>query len=206
MLWCSLFRMTGFSEDPAPFGARLDKAAFFAWAQAQDGGRFELKDGHIVMHAGSTNLHALLAGRFVVLLGSRLDLARWAPSSSDFAVEIGDDVRYPDVVVVPMTEASQHLGTDKPALLIEVLSPSSVERDMHLKLAEYTSLPSLQAYIVASQEQPLVWLWQRDEDTGAFPAQPVEISGMRGEIALAAFGVTLPLSDIYRGLVGEAAP
>ena len=191
--------MTGFSEDPAPFGARLDKAAFFAWAQAQDGGRFELKDGHIVMHAGSTTEHWTTVQGLTRALWSKLDPDHWAVGSTDLAVEIGDDIRYPDVLVLRSTDLKRGLSIDRPVLLAEVPSPSSVSRDMHLKLAEYTSLPSLQAYIVASQEQPRVWLWQRDEDTGVFPAQPVEVTGITGEIALPALGITLPLAEVYRG-------
>jgi Uma2 family endonuclease len=198
--------MTGFSEDPAPFAARLGKAAFFTWVQAQEGGRFELKDGHIVMHAGSTTSHWVISSRFVAAFSSRLDLNRWVCGMADLAIEIGEDVRYPDVAVHAFAELMGPRSTDKPSLVVEVLSPSSVSRDMHLKLAEYTSLPSLQCYIVASQDEAIVWVWQRDEDTGAFPALPEEICGLEAAIAVRALAITLPFGEIYRGLFGGKAP
>lgn len=71
---------------------------------------------------------------------------------------------------------------------------------MNLKLAEYTSLPSLQCYIVASQDEAIVWVWQRDEDTGGFPALPEEIVGIDAAIVVRALCITLPLGEIYRGL------
>lgn len=199
-VWCSLRGMTGFSEDPAPFGAKLDKSAFLAWVQAQEGGRFELKDGNIVMHAGSTTRHAAIAGRVTASLGQRLDPDRWIAASSDLAIEVGDDIRYPDVAVVAVADVGSQAATDRPVLLVEVLSPSSVSRDMNLKLAEYTSLPSLQCYIVASQDEAIVWVWQRDEDTGGFPALPEEIVGIDAAIVVRALCITLPLGEIYRGL------
>ena len=91
--------MTGFSEDPAPFAARLDKAAFFAWVQSQAGGRFELKDGHIVMHAGSTRAHARISTAFAAVIRAALPPEQWLITTADFAVEIGEDIRYPDVLV-----------------------------------------------------------------------------------------------------------
>ena len=98
------------------------------------------------------------------------------------------------------------MSTTWAVLLVEVLSPSSVARDMNLKLAEYTSLPSLQCYVVASQDEAIVWVWQRDEDTGAFPALPQEISGLDGRIDVRSLGIDLPLAEIYRGLVGSTSP
>lgn len=85
---------------------------------------------------------------------------------------------------------------------MEVLSPSSAGRDLAIKATEYTSLPSLEAYVVASQDKAIVWVWQRDPDTRAFPAQPVEIEGLDGIISVPALGVTLPLAEIYRGIAG----
>lgn len=193
--------MTGFFEEPAPFGARLDKAAFFAWLQRQEGGRFELKDGDIVMHAGSTKRHWAIAGRFIGALARVLDPGAWVFGAADFAVEIGNVLRYPDVLLEPIgVSAPEALSTTQPVLLVEVLSPTSVARDMHLKLGEFTSLPSLQCYIVASQDEAIVWVWQRDPGTGAFPPQPDERAGLDAEIVLHALGVSLQLGEIYRGL------
>lgn len=195
--------MSGFAEDPrASYSAFMGKAEFFAWLQAQEGGRFELKDGDIVVHAGSSRRHAWLSARLLTALSNRLDPDRWLVLAADFAVEVGNNIRYPDVVVDTVAENPKAMSTATPALAIEVHSPSSAARDMVEKLGEYTSLPSLQAYIVASQDEPLVWVWQRDAVTGAFPPLPREISGSDGAVVIDALGVTLPLGEIYRGIVG----
>lgn len=196
--------MTGFSEDPgAPFHAKsLSKAEFFAWLQRQEGGRFELKDGRILMHAGSTKRHVRLTVAFIVALHSRLDPNQWTIGTADLAVEIGDDIRYPDVVVERLLDDGSGLTTTAPVLIVEVLSPSSAGRDLNVKLAEYTGLPSLEAYIVASQEEPIVWVWQRLGEARTFPALPAEIAGRDSAIDIEALGLSLPIGELYRGIGG----
>lgn len=195
--------MTGFSEDTgAPYEARLGKAEFLAWLARQEGGRFELKDGHIVMHAGSTRRHARLTARFITLLGQALDPEHWSLGAADMAVEIGQDIRYPDVVVERLTDDGSSLTTTAPVLIVEVLSPSSTGRDMSEKLAEYTGLASLEAYIVASQDEPIVWVWQRQGEAHVFPPLPREIAGRDSAVDLPSLGIALPLADLYRGIVG----
>lgn len=199
--------MTGFSEEPAaPFGAKLDKAAFFAWLKTREGGRFELKDGSIVMHAGSTRRHAQISVSFASHLRAHLPPVDYAVTVADFAVEIGADIRYPDVLVEPAgNSAPDAMSTTSPVLVVEVLSPSSAGRDLNIKLAEYASLPSLQCYIVASQDEAMVWVWQRDADTHEFPSVGVELAGARAAIEIRALDIALSLGDIYRGIVPAQA-
>jgi hypothetical protein len=81
-----------------------------------------------------------------------------------------------------------------------MLSPSSEERDVVMKPAEYLTLASLQAYIVASQAEAACLVWLRGPD-GNFPAEPLQIKGPAGVIRIPALAVELPLDDIYRGIV-----
>ena len=195
--------MTGFAEDPAPpFEAKLDKRAFLKWVQTQER-RCELKDGRVIMQAGGTRRHVRLIGRIVLALGTRLDGDVWAVAPCDQAVEIGEDIRYPDVVVERLLDDGLSQTTEVPVVLIEVLSPSSVGTDMTVKLAEYTSLESLEAYIVFSQDQPQSLVWQRSGEKRDFPSKPTEISGQSSEIKIAALGIALPLSEIYRGILAN---
>ena len=190
--------MTGFAEDPqAAYGLPRDRQAFLLWVQDREG-RFEFKNGQVVMHAGSTRRHGWLTARFITALSNRLDDMQWAVGSCDIAVEIGDDIRYPDVIVELFVDDGSSVSTTEPVLLVEVLSPSSVSRDMTEKLAEYTSLTALDAYIVASQDEPIVWLWQRLGEDRLFPAQPVEIRGRDKAIDLEALKISLPLAELYR--------
>ncbi|MEQ1718463.1 MAG: Uma2 family endonuclease [Hyphomicrobium sp.] len=192
--------MTGFAEDPqAACGRPIDKQAFLHWVQRQQG-RFEFKDGQVVMHAGSTKRHSWISADFITAFARRLDPSQWAIGTAVIAVEIADEIRYPDAIVERRTSDGREISTDTPVVLVEVLSPSSVGRDMNAKLAEYTSLASLQAYIVASQDEPIVWVWQRDAATRAFPAKPVEISGADQAIKLTDLEISLPMSELFQAI------
>jgi Uma2 family endonuclease len=192
--------MTGFAEDNAPaYEPPMTKAAFLHWVQHQER-RYELKDGRTIMQAGTSKYHAWLAGRILTALSIRLDPDIWVVTVSDLAVEIGEVIRYPDVMVERLTTDGAALTTEMPVVLFEILSPSSVATDMTVKLAEYTSLPSLQAYIVASQDEPILWVWQRDAATRAFPAKPQQIDGRDQSLHLAALSIALPLTELYRGI------
>lgn len=63
------------------------------------------------------------------------------------------------------------------------------------------SLPSLEAYILASQDEMGCWVWRRSDDTRAFPGDPETHVGAAAAIVLPALGVRLPLADVYRGIV-----
>jgi Uma2 family endonuclease len=136
-------------------------------------------------------------------LTSSLEPDAWAVQVAEVAVEIGDDIRYPDVLVERFGGDDRDLSTDKPVLLVEVLSPSSVATDMTVKLAEYTQLQSLEAYIVASQDEPIVWMWQRDAQSKCFPSKPQEFSGRDDVINVSGLSISLPLSELYRGIAAR---
>jgi Uma2 family endonuclease len=134
------------------------------------------------------------------MLSARLDRMTWAVAPTDIAIEIGSDIRFPDVVVERRQGDDTAISTHTPTLLVEVLSPSSVGTDMTAKLAEYTSLPSLEACIVASQDEPICWVWQRGGEGRTFPRTPQEVAGRDSAIEIVALGLSLPLGEIYRGI------
>ena len=180
---------------------KLDPATFLQWVQGREG-RYELERGRVVqqMTGGSRN-HSIIAGRFVKALTIAMDDAVWNILSGDLAVTLGNTTRFPDVLVERAGGDGKALETSEPVLLVEVLSPSSVARDLNVKVAEYLSLPSLEAYIVASQDEPIVWIWQRStEGARDFPKQPVEINGRDQAIALSFFGFSIAMEPLYRGI------
>lgn len=196
-----IFRtMTGFAEKtPPPYAAPMTKAEFYGWA-ARTEGRFELKNGRVLMQAGGTKRHNQISKNFVSAVDQRLDTNLWASWMVDIAVEIGEDIRYPDVMVEKRQPDDASLRVDQPVVLIEVLSPSSVGTDLTDKLAEYTSIASLECYIVASQDEAICWVWQRTGGDRVFPSAPAEIKGREQSIDITAVSISLPLAEIYRGI------
>jgi Uma2 family endonuclease len=181
--------------------SKFDKAAFFKVVEAaNDDQRFEFVRGRILQQQkGNTRGHVLVATEFLMSLARQLDETEFDVLGPGFAVETDETVRYPDVLVVPSNLAGDAMATRVTPLIVEVLSPTSVDRDLCVKPAEYLSIPSLQAYIVASQDEPACLVWQRGAD-GTFPAEPVEIKGQAGVIRVAQLSVEIALADVYRGI------
>ena len=62
------------------------------------------------------------------------------------------------------------------------------------------SLAALEGYIVASQDEARCWVWHRGPDR-QFAQLPEEILGSERVIDVPALGVSIPVADIYRGIV-----
>jgi Uma2 family endonuclease len=183
-----------------PLELRLDKAAFHRWVVAQEG-RYELENGRVQQMTGATKAHARIVTNFMFELGGRLDRDVWSVTACDVAVEIGENVRYPDIVVERLDAVGTPLVAERACLLVEVLSPSSVGRDLRIKAREYTTLADLHTYIVASQDEPQLWVWLRSTGADrAFLAEPLEVAGRDGTISIGPLAITLGLSNLYRGI------
>lgn len=180
---------------------KVDKAAFFRFVTSQAEGRFEYDRGQIVQQmTGGTLAHSLISQRFISAIERRLDAKAWAVTGHSRGVETPVTVRYPDVLVEPMSGAMKGLSTEVPAVVAEVLSPTTEEMDLNVKLAEYRGIASLQAYIVASQDEARCWVWLRTADEG-IPELPAEISGLGRSIDIPALSVSIPVAEIYSGIV-----
>ncbi len=182
--------------------ARVDVETFFHFAAEHPEQRYELERGVIVQQmTDGTKRHGLVASQIGMLLRQQIDASKLS-MIHDRGVKIGTSARYPDIVVEPATEPGDSLSTAQPVVIVEVLSPSTTATDLNAKVSEYLSIASLDAYIVASQSEPALLVWQRGDD-GNFPDEPVEIAGLDNRCTLKGrqFEAELPLSDIYRGIV-----
>ena len=102
--------------------------------------------------------------------------------------------RYPDAMVVCVPKTESRIETE-PCLLLEVLSDSTESVGMNEKLAEYTRLPSLQGYVIVSQNRRLVTLYRRVQDR--WEVQVLE----EGQIDVPCFEATLTLEQVYANVV-----
>lgn len=181
----------------------VDKPTFYRFiVKADSGYRYEYVHGWIMQQqAGGTFDHVQIGRRISRIIERQLDLDHWAISDFERGVDTPETIRYPDVVVEPSGALGSSLSTSVPMIVVEVLSASSEERDLSAKPIEYMSLASLQAYVVASQDEPLCYVWLRRGD-GSFAAAPCVVKGRDRSIQIASMSVTIPLAEIYRG-IGE---
>jgi Uma2 family endonuclease len=176
---------------------RMSKAAFIEWSATKEE-RCELAGGRVVMMPRPSRAHGMIAMNLAFLLRPRLDPKQWVVIA-EFGLDAGPDtLRYPDIVVDHAGGGGKDYTATAPALLAEVLSPSTAEIDLGDKAAEYLQLSSLLAYIVLSQDEPKAWVYVR---TGAqFTPGPMAIGGTEAIIRIAALQLELPMADIYAGI------
>lgn len=180
-------------------GMAVSVEAFLEWVEFEEG-KYEYDRGTVGMMVKVTQNHAVLGARFVALLTQQLDPERLQVVSEAFAVRVGRSVRFPDVLVQAAGPDGRSLESERPLLIVEVLSPSSIYLDRVIKRDEYLSLPTLGAYLIADPDAPRVTLWERNKVGGAFADHPVTIEGLGGELRLDGLHVTLTLRELYRGI------
>jgi Uma2 family endonuclease len=177
---------------------QMDKPAFLAWAQGREG-RYELVGGRVVMMVGASRGHAIIVRNLLAMIHAQLDSVQWTVLA-DFGLDGGPEtLRYPDIMVDRVGGGVGDYAARAPAMLAEVLSPSTAEVDLGDKAAEYLALPSLQSYLVLAQAEPKAWVWARRKES--FPPNPHIVMGLDKVIRIAALDLSLPLGAIYAGIL-----
>ena len=182
--------------------APTDPAAFLRWASGRprEEGRYELSRGVVTRTMiNVTRTHSDICINLVLALGRQLDLDAYRITSTDFAVKTAVGIRGPDVMVETRSGDMQSRATEKPILLVEVLSPSTAGIDFTEKRDEYLPIPTLQTYLICASDAPRVWAWRREEG-GTWPAQATLFETRSDIVSLAGLGVDLPLAQIFRGV------
>lgn len=162
--------------------------------------RFEYIDGWIIsMAAAATWPHSVIASNVDRVLGNQLLDTECRTASRDvkMALPSVDKHVFPDVVVVcgdPELAPDQEDLLLNPRLIVEVLSPSTMDYDRGEKFARYRQIDALQEYLLVAQDRPHVEHYVRqDEASWHF----TETDGLDAEIDLPTLDATLPLSEIY---------
>ncbi len=108
-----------------------------------------------------------------------------------------DDITYPDLMVVCGQEQFGDKAKDtllNPALIIEVLSPSTGDFDRGKKFQRYRILPSVRQYVTVAQEEPLIEISTRQEEKRW---EFVYYEGLDQTIPLASIGCELSAAEVY---------
>jgi Uma2 family endonuclease len=186
--------------------APTDPDAFLLWSsqRRREEGKFELTRGRVVCNMiFASRGHARVCANLLGELLRLVDRDRFDISAADFAVRTNVAVRSPDVVV--NLPDRRQLATSTPLFIAEVQSPSTAGTDFTEKVEEYTSLETLQAYLICSQDEPRAWVWSRQSD-GAWPRLPTELAGRESAIPLGGLGIEITMAAIFRGIPDAPSP
>lgn len=163
----------------------------------------EYHDGVLASMAGASPAHIRITTNLTRLLGNQLEGSSCEPFGSDMRVMIPDcnAVFYPDLTVTcgaPQFTEHNLATLLNPTLIVEVLSPSTERVDRGMKFDCYRTLPSLQAYVLVSQDEPRVALYTRQSD-GSWRYDVA--TGLEATLVLQAIDCELRLTDVYARVV-----
>lgn len=196
-------RVSTTTDEPLPYG--LTPQAYLVRERAAKY-RSEYFDGELVAMAGAPEPHVTITGNIFAHLYFRLKPpCRAYQTELKVQVESGSGYAYPDVLVVcgaPRFVDSVHDALSNPAVVFEVLSPSTERHDRTTKAKAYERVESLQAYVFISQREPRVEVYARAAD-GSWPCTVYQ--GLDATVRLDAIGCGLTLSETYRDFVFPAA-
>jgi Uma2 family endonuclease len=161
----------------------------------------EYYDGEMLAMAGGAASHSELQIRLALVIGKRLNLRSSRIFSSDLRVKVSATglYTYPDLSVT----CEQPRFTDErrdtllnPALIAEVLSPSTEAYDRTDKFAHYRTIDSLTHYLLISQDRVLVELFTRAGSQWVLTvaAEPGDV------VSLCAIGADFPVDELYDGI------
>lgn len=129
--------------------------------------RHEYVNGFVypLAQAGTSDAHASICMSIVLSIGPTARRRGCHIYASDMQVVTADrsSYYYPDVMVTCEPRQDEARFKSAPCLLIEVLSKSTAHTDHFAKYHAYTSLPSLQLYLLVEQSGRLVYAYERTE-------------------------------------------
>ncbi len=196
------------SAIPDPYFSLED---YFA-LEARGEGKHEYYRGEIFAMTGGTARHSQIAVNVTSSLTNQLRGKSCVVYNSDLRVKIEASslYTYPDALVI--CGPAQYDGKREdivlnPTLIVEVLSSSTEQYDRGKKFQHYRKIPSLQAYLLITQEAMLVELYTRWSET---EWRLSDYSAPDAEIPLPAIDAVVQLADIYEKVqfedAGESTP
>lgn len=175
------------------FDYSTPEAYLLAENDRESGVKYEFSNGLVYAMAGASRNHNRVAGNFFLGLGAHLR-GRCQVFQSDMKVGINfnneSHYYYPDIQVSCEDEDNKYYNTS-PCLIVEVLSESTARIDRNEKLTAYRQLPSLQEYVLCSQDFPAIEIYRRSTNW------TVERFTAGQTVTLESVGYELVLDELY---------
>jgi Uma2 family endonuclease len=182
---------------------RLTRELFYEWVAGQEA-RYELVDGEPAMMAGANRRHDRIAGNAFRLIANHLQGHRCQPFTSDTYVSIpAGNSRQPDLGIDCGPFRDTSLEAAEPALVVEILSPTTRTFDRNDQLEEYKTVPSLEYILLIDPDSPQVRLYRRDPHRNWTSERLV---GLDAAVDIPLFGLRLHLGDLYANLEFRPRP
>jgi len=159
--------------------------------------RHEYIDGQVYVMGGASDRHGLITNAIAFALTTRARAKKCQLFIADMKVHLrisGKDIfYYPDLLLsCDSTDRASHYRK-APCLIIEVLSDTTERIDRREKMLAYQTLPSLEEYVLVSQDAAQIEIYRRRADW-----QP-EIH-TEGTFTLECLELNATVADVYQDL------
>jgi Uma2 family endonuclease len=159
----------------------------------------EYYNGHMYAMSGGSYPHVRIIVNLTGDLHTALKKGSCQVISNDLRLRVspGGLYTYPDVSVVcgELKFADGRKDTfANPALIIEVLSPSTEAYDRGFKSTQYRTIESIEEYALVSQNEPRVEIFRRQPAGGWLLT---ESAGLESACRFESLGCQIALADIY---------
>lgn len=166
--------------------------------------KHEYYHGEVFAMSGGTLEHSRIIANTIGEIRARLRGTPCGVYDSNLRVRIPRTTlyTYPDVSVMCGPPQFDPLDTSRqtvlnPALLVEVLSPSTEAWDRGGKFGSYQQIESLREYVLISSQLILAETYLRQPDgTWIYAAS----AGREGLARLHSLGIEIPLAEVYDGV------
>ena len=160
--------------------------------------KHEYLDGRVYAMAGASKNHQRIITNVVRNFSEHLKNTPCDTYASDIKIRIGDlAFFYPDVIVACLDDTEDSYYTEKPLIIVEVLSKSTRRKDETTKRRLYQSLPSLLEYVLIEQDIVDVEICRCSEGWVS------EHYFMGDDIMFAAIDLTLSVNEIYQRVLND---
>lgn len=159
--------------------------------------RHEYIDGEVFAMPGAHRNHQRISGNVFSALSQHLVGKSCEPFVSDMKVKVDHNYFYPDVLVVCDDEQGNDYYTEKPTLIVEVLSKTTRRMDKTVKLTAYKTIPSLQEYVLIEQDHVEIEVFRRSQNWFA------EHYFLGVSIDFEAIGLSISVADLYHRVNNE---
>lgn len=152
-----------------------------------DGHRYEVVDGTLLVSPGPVPMHQLVVSRLLRTLSASAP-AGVEVLSAPLDVRLADDTQVqPDILVVRRSDLGPHRVEVPPMLVVEVLSPSTRLVDLNLKRARYERA-GIASYWVVDPAMPRLIAWEFHD--GGY-AEAADVTGDEEWTAATPYAVTV---------------
>ncbi|MCW3075300.1 MAG: Uma2 family endonuclease [Flaviaesturariibacter sp.] len=163
--------------------------------------KHEYYQGEIFAMAGASFSHNQIVGNTLVDIGQHLrnKSCQVFPSDLKVQVEANSLFTYPDITILCDKPSFIENRTDaitNPTIIIEVLSPSTMDYDRAGKFILYRALPSLKEYILISSTEHRFEKFVRQGENWLLS----EVRSPEEAVSIETIGFQITLSELYRNV------